>query len=86
MEQLAEGVTHCQLGMLRDRGAEFAPRQGSLSTVKTNHKIVILFTGEKFITIMGGESKEKIHNSSLCNLCEASGVGSNSWAGGSREV
>ena len=52
--------------MLRGREAKFAPRQGSLNTVKTNHKIVILFTGEKFITIMGGQSKEKIHNSGLC--------------------
>lgn len=52
--------------MLRGHEAKFAPRQGSLNTVKTNHKIVILFTGEKFITIMGGQSKEKIHNSGLC--------------------
>ena len=56
--------------MLRGREAKFAPRQGSLNTVKTNHKIVILFTGEKFITIMGGQSKEKNHNSGLCKASE----------------
>ena len=39
--------------------AKFAPHTASLNTVKTNHKIVILFTAEKFITILGGDSQKK---------------------------
>ena len=38
---------------------KFAPNSGSLSTVKTNHKIVILFTGENFIAVMGGGDRQK---------------------------
>ena len=37
---------------------KFAPCSASLNRLKTNHKIVILFTAEKFIAFMGGESKE----------------------------
>ena len=57
--------------------AKFAPHIASLNTVKTNHKIVILFTGEKFITIMGGQSKEKLHNSGLCKASEGEQASTN---------
>ena len=51
------GVTHCSLGMLWGYQLKFAPHTGSLNRLKTNHKIVILFTAEKFIGFMGGQSK-----------------------------
>ena len=51
-------VVHCRPGMLWGYGSNLPPTQGSFGTVKTNHKIVILFTAENFIAVMGGESKE----------------------------
>ena len=51
-------VVHCSPGMLWGYGSNLPPTQGSFGTVKTNHKIVILFTAENFIAVMGGESKE----------------------------